>query len=270
MRRTKIKLVIIIIANQNTINSNNDEITEDEKKEFELDKKQIHVNISKKISGMVARLGDTKINSQSLYRRIYRLIHASIYVDNSMKLPRVDRKVILNDEIIAKIKLQMPPGMSEANRSRVDELSELKRRFENDGDDNYSVVFWTGFFRRWIRLRDNFDIFGEQTLANQSIASFAEFYIDTFGSQVMQINYDQCSVFADVPDKNLRPDLCIGTRTNPLLWTCVIEVSTDKMTDEYHRDDVKLFKCMRKVLDHQLTRVTMPYGGVFGLLQGNI
>lgn len=187
-----------------------------------------------------------------------------------MKLPRVDRKVILNDEIIAKIKLQLPLGMSEKTRSNVEELAELKYRFDNEGEDNHSVVFWTGFFLRWMRLRDNFDIFGEKTLGNQSIAAFTEFYIDTFGSQVMQINYDQCPVFADVPDKTLRPDLCIGTRTNPLLWTCVIEVSTDKMTDEYHKDDVKLFKCMRKVLDHQLTRVTLQYGGVFGLLQGNI
>lgn len=219
---------------------------------------------------MVTRLGEATINSQSLYRRIYRLLHASICADNNIKPPRVDRKVILNEEIIAKIKLQMPPGISEANRARVDDLLEFKRRFNNEGNDNYSVVFWTGFFQRWIRLRDNYIISGEKTLGNHSIAAFAEFYIDSFNSQLMHVNYDQCPVFADVLDKNLRPDLCIGTKTNPLLWISVMEVSTDKMTDEYHRDDVKLFKCMRKVLDHQLTRVALHHGGVFGFLQGRL
>ncbi len=220
---------------------------------------------------MIARLGETTINSQSLFRRIYRLLHSSIYADDNIKSPRVDRKVILNDEIIAKVQLQMPPGISEANRARVDELSELKRRFNSEGDDNYSVLFWTGFFQRWIRMRDNYvTTAGEKTLTNHSLAAFTEFYIDMFCSQVMHVNYDQCPVFADVLDKNLRPDLCIGTKTNPMLWIAVIEVSTDKMIDEYHRDDVKLFKCMRKVLDHQLTRVTLQHGGVFGLLQGII
>jgi len=256
------------LVNKNTNNSSNDELTEEERKEFELDKKQIHFNIAKNINGMVARLGETTINSHSLYRRIYRVLHSSIFADNNIKPPRVDRKVILNDEIIAKIKLQMPTGISETNRARVDELSELKRRFDNEGDDNYSTLFWTGFFQRWIRLRDNYVIVGEKTLMNHSVSAFAEFYIDMFCNQVMHINYDNCPVFADVLDKNLRPDLCIGTKTNPLLWIAVVEVSIDNMSDEYHRDDVKLFKCMRKVLDHQLTRVTLQHGGVFGLLQG--
>lgn len=176
----------------------------------------------------------------------------------------------MNDQIIQSVKSKLPPSLSEQSKLRVDDLHDLTKKFNGEGNASYRETFWLGFFLRWIRLRDNFVIKGEKTLTNQSIGAFTEFYIDMFCNDLIEINYDQCPVFADVVDKNLRPDLCIGTKTNPTLYIAVIEVSPDKLIDEYHKDDVKLFKCMRKVLDHQLSRVKFSHGGVFGLLQGTL
>ena len=198
-----------------------------------------------------------------LVRRIKRLLESSIELsDTILNAPTKPHDIGLNGKVLSGVQKRLS-----AERTDLGEVATLQKllavaEFPRKFNKQLSYKFWEGFF--WRRCVDESVFFNAWTMLMHSSSTFAQFYIDTFCPATLKIFYNGSSLFS-AQDEKLRPKICIRMNTSRQLIATLFEVAVETMSkDVVHKDDVKLFKCMRRVLDEQLQRVEPAATGVFG------